>query len=259
MARAALLSALAGVALGAVASPAAAKLFTPPPGCHVYLTVQEQGCVVSNLYRCDSDAAGDQWRADFGLNGAFFVSKIDRETRWLESMDLETRNHEVLAPDAPAPASLSKLLAAGRNDFEFSTVNDQGEVRHYKGFDKLTDQDVAIDGVPLKKTEYAITATDDAGNMIWKSTGHEYVSAQWRTFFSGAGMWQNKSGTLPYDNSPARMIQKGQPGFAETIPEYGCDSMTSERDTAPGLVPAALWRNGPMSVPAGAAGTEPRQ
>lgn len=214
------------LALGA-AMPAAAKVFTPPQGCKVYLTVQEHGCVVSNLYRCTQDAPGDQWRVDFGVNGASFVARIDSETQWVESIDLENGNHDHLQPGASQPASLTKLLATGRNDFSFSTVDEKGAVRHFTGYDKLTGESVTIDGVPLQKTEYSMTATGSGGEVLWKSTGHEYVSAKWRTFLSGAGFWDDKSGKLPYDNSPARLIQPGQPGFAETVPEYDCDNTMS--------------------------------
>lgn len=219
---------LAGaLALGA-AAPAAAKVFTPPQGCKVYLTVQEHGCVVSNLYRCTQDKPGDQWRADFGINGAFFVSKIDRETQWVESLDLETGNHETLQPGAADPASLSTLLSTGRDESDFSTVNEKGVVRHFKAYDALTGQSVTIDGVPLQRTKYEMTATAADGTVLWKSSGHEYVSAKWRTFLAGAGLWEDKAGKRPYDNSPARLIQPGQPGFAETVPEYDCSNTMSE-------------------------------
>ncbi|MDA3887715.1 MAG: hypothetical protein PF443_02695 [Allgaiera sp.] len=216
------------LALCAAAAPAAAKIFTPPKGCNVYLTVQEHGCIVSNLYRCTQDKPGDQWRADFGVNGAYFVSKTDDQTQWIESLDLDSGNREHLQPGAPAPASFSKLLATGRDDFDFSTVNQQGVVHRFTGYDKLTGESVTIDGVPLQRTEYAMTASGPDGAVLWKATGHEYISKSWRTFFAGTGIWDDKSGKTPYDNSPARMIQPGQPGFAATVPEYDCHDVMSE-------------------------------
>lgn len=214
------------LALGA-AGKAEAKVFTPPKGCTVYLTVQEKGCVVSNLYRCTQDKPGDQWRADFGQDGAFFVSKTDRETQWIESVDLDSGDHEKLQPGAQDPASFSTLLATGRDDFDFTTENDAGVVRHYKGHDRLTGETVTIDGVPLKRTEFSLTATGAGGEVLWKSSGHEYISPEWRTFLSGAGLWDQKGAQTPYDNSPVRLIRPGQPGFAETVPEYGCNDMMS--------------------------------
>lgn len=215
------------LALGA-AGKAEAKIFAPPQGCTVYVTVQQRGCVVSNLYRCAQDNPGDQWRADFGQDGAFFVSKTDRETQWLESVDLGTGDHERLQSGAKAPASFSTLLSTGRNDFDFSTVNDAGVVRNYKGHDRLTGESVTIDGVTLKRTEYALTATGAGGEVLWKSSGHEYISDAWRTFLPGAGLWEQKGAKTPYDNTPVRLIRPGQPGFAETVPEYGCHDMMSE-------------------------------
>ncbi|GHD98400.1 hypothetical protein U879_11030 [Defluviimonas sp. 20V17] len=234
------LALVAGALTLAAAAPAAAKTFTPPKGCQVYLTVQEHGCMVSNLYRCIQDKPGDQWRADFGTNGAVFVSKIDNETQWIESEDLETGNHERLQPGAPDPASFSRLLATGRDDFDFSTVNQQGVAHRFRGHDKLTGERVTIDGVPLQRTEYSITATGPSGEVLWKAQGHEYLSETWRTFFAGRGIWDDKSGKTAYDNSPARMIQPGQPGFAATVPEYDCDDVTSQRAVPGRLLPASF-------------------
>lgn len=234
------LALLAGALTLAAAVPVAAKIFTPPQGCQVYLTVQEHGCVVSNLYRCAQDKPGDQWRADFGVNGAVFVSKTDNETQWIESEDLESGNHERLRPGAPDPASFSRLLATGRDDFDFSTVNQQGVIRRFTGHDRLTGESVTIDGVPLRRTEYAITATGASGEVLWKAQGHEYISQTWRTFFAGRGIWEDKNGKTPYDNSPARLIQPGQPGFAATVPEYDCDDVTSLRAVPGALLPASF-------------------
>lgn len=214
------------LALGA-ASPAAGKTFTPPQGCTLYLTAQQMGCIVSNYYRCTQDAPGDQWRADFGLNGAYFVSKIDRESQWLESVDLDSGTHEVLQPGGADPASFSMLLSKGRDDFDFSTSTDTGVVTHYKGHDLMTGKSVTINGVALKQTEYAITATGPDGKVLWSSSGHEYIQPEWRIFLSGAGVRKGPEGALPYDNTPMQLIQPGQPGFAATVPEYGCHSTMS--------------------------------
>ena len=50
--------------------------------------MQSQGCYVANYYRCEADAPGDQWRVDFDQQGLFYMSKIDAETQWIESYDL---------------------------------------------------------------------------------------------------------------------------------------------------------------------------
>jgi len=220
------------MALGTgIAAPAAT--FQPPKGCTGFLTVQSHGCMVSNHYRCTADAPGDQWRADFGVNGPFFVSRTDRETRWMESADLASGTRETLEPGAADPASFTGLLATGFDDFDFRTRTTSGAERHYTGHDKLTGQTVTIDGVTLKRTEYAITARNGSGKVLWRSTGHEYIQPAWRMFLSGTGKWIDARGAAPFDNSPAQFAFPGQPGFMSTVPVYDCDTMMSALPTPP--------------------------
>ena len=68
-----------------LASPALAGTWTPPQGCEAYVTVQSRSCIVSHLYRCEADPAGDQWRVDMGQEGELFYSHIDSEGQWVES------------------------------------------------------------------------------------------------------------------------------------------------------------------------------
>ena len=42
------------------ASPLAAQQFSLPQGCEAYATVQNRGCVVSHMFRCEADPAGHQ-------------------------------------------------------------------------------------------------------------------------------------------------------------------------------------------------------
>jgi len=51
--------------------------FAAPKGCTVYQTVQMRSCQVSNHYRCDGDAAGDQWSVYLDGDGPFYMSRID--------------------------------------------------------------------------------------------------------------------------------------------------------------------------------------
>ena len=74
-----------------LASPGLAGTFTPPESCTATLTVQGRGCFVSNYYTCTKDAPGDQWRADFDQEGMFYLSRIDSETQWVESYDLNPK------------------------------------------------------------------------------------------------------------------------------------------------------------------------
>jgi hypothetical protein len=215
----------------ALAVPADAGTFTPPAGCTGYLTVQMRGCVVSNLYRCEKDAPGDQWRADFNDAGPFFVSRIDSETQWVESYDLSPPEHEMLEPGAKDPASFSELLATGQDSFNFSTVTDDGVRRMMTGHDRLTGETVVIDGVSLKRTEYEITARAEDGSVLWQSQGHEYISPEWRVFFSGVGMWDGGDGAVPTDNTPMHFVLPGQPGFFTNQPVFDCDTTMSALPT----------------------------
>ena len=45
------------------------------------MTVQNRSCTVSQHYRCDADAPGDQWVEYFTREGATYRSRIDDETR----------------------------------------------------------------------------------------------------------------------------------------------------------------------------------
>ena len=104
-------------------------VFTPPEGCTGWLTVQSRGCRVSNHYRCEADAPGDQWRADFDQEGIFFVSRIDRETQWVESYDMFPTVRQTLDPNPADPASFSELLSAGMDTFDFGLTEDTGSQR----------------------------------------------------------------------------------------------------------------------------------
>ena len=163
--------------------------FTPPQGCTTTLTVQSRGCYVANYYTCEADPKGDQWRADFDQEGVFFLSRIDSETQWVESIELNPTVTQTLDPNPKDPASFSSLLATGRDDFDFSLSKDNGEHSNVTGYDQLTGRTVTIDGVTLEETQYEYAETDDAGTLIRKSRGHEYISREWRRFFSGTSDW----------------------------------------------------------------------
>ena len=75
--------------LMALPLPAFAGTFTPPEGCTMTMTVQSRSCRVSNHYTCVGDQPGDKWRSDFDQEGIFFSSKIDNESQWIESYDID--------------------------------------------------------------------------------------------------------------------------------------------------------------------------
>ncbi len=216
-----------------LSTPVLAGSFTPPEGCTATLTVQSRGCYVANYYTCEGDNAGDQWRADYDQEGAFYLSKIDRETQWVESYDLNPKVKQTLDPNPKDPANFSSLLSTGRDDFQFGLTKDTGEHTNVTGFDKLTGEIVTIDGVKLEVTQYEYVETDDAGNELRKSRGHEYVSPDWRNFFSGPSEWWDGTEWLPMDGSPMQFFTPGDAGFASTQPLFECDAVMSSLPLRP--------------------------
>jgi hypothetical protein len=226
-----------------IATPASAGTFTPPEGCTAFLTVQSRQCRVSNYYRCAADAPGDLWRQDFDQEGVFFKSKIDSETQWIESYDVNPTVKQTLDPNPEDPASFSDLLATGLDNFAFGLTKETGEQTRVRGFDKLTGKTFTIDGVTLKQTEFEYTETDMSGNVLRRSRGNEFISPEWRTFFAGPSEWDDGTGYVPIDGSPVVFIMPGEPKFATTEPIFDCDVVTSEADVGgPAIVPVAARR-----------------
>jgi hypothetical protein len=212
---------------------AAAGKFAAPKGCTVYQTVQMHGCQVSHHYRCEGDAAGDQWSAYLDESGPFYVSRIDSETRWLESHDLTTGEQDRLE-DEIDPASFSTLLATGRDTYDFTTISSTGEVRRYTGFDELTGETVVIDGVTLERTRFDLTATGADGEMIWHRTGEQLVQRDWRLFFADRESFENAEGDrTELRDTPVTFAGPGDAGFLAAKPEYDCDAMMTRLEIAP--------------------------
>ena len=210
------------------AFPALAGSFITPEGCTAYLTVQAHGCYVANYYRCEADRPGDQWRADFDQEGAFYLSKIDSETQWIESYDMNPPVKQTLDRSPADPASFSDLLATGYDSFVFSLTKDNGEHTNVRGFDKLTGKSIVIDGVTLPQTEFEYTETDDAGTVLRQARGNEFINPDWRNFYSGTSEWFDGTNWLPLEGSPVQFILPGEKGFAATQPIFDCDVVTSE-------------------------------
>ena len=217
-----------------LATPAFAGTFSAPEGCTMHLTVQSRGCTVSHFYTCEKDAKGDQWRADFGFEGQFYLSRIDSETQWIESFDIDATGaqppaRESLDANPKDPASLSELVETGLDTFDFNLTKDSGERTHVVGFDKLTGKSAKIDGVTLKQTEYEYTQTDADGKVLRHSKGREYISEDFRTFFSGQSDWQGEDGTwVTIEGAPITFILPGEPGFSSTKPIFECDAQMSQ-------------------------------
>lgn len=208
-------------------SPAFAGTFTPPAGCTLYMTVQSRACRVSNHYTCAADTPGDKWRADFDQEGMFFRSRIDNETQWVESFEIEPPEIQTLDAGAADPASFSELLANGRDDFAFNLSRTTGLDTSVSGYDRLTGRTFVIDGIALQETEFDFTETDRQGNVTRKASGNEYIHPDWRLFFAGPGQTMLDGQSVPIDGSPLQFIFPGEPGFAATQPLFECDDVLS--------------------------------
>ena len=211
------------------ASPAFAGSFVAPEGCTTYLTVQSRGCYVANHYTCEGDPAGHKWRADFDQEGPFFLSRIDDETQWIESIELGPRVTQTLDANPADPASFTNLTDTGRDDFSFELSKDNGEHSRVRGFDRLTGKTITIDGVTLDETEFEYEETDDSGTILRRARGHEYISRDWRMFFSGISEWDDGTGNwLPMDSHPVKFFRPGDKGFESTQPIFDCDAVLSQ-------------------------------
>ncbi|UXU75352.1 hypothetical protein [Paracoccus sp. SMMA_5] len=210
--------------LSLAAGAAQAAGFTPPKGCTLDMTVQNRSCTVSQHYRCAQDKPGDQWVVYFDRDGASYRSRIDRETRWMESTDLRTGLTDVLEDQARDHASFSTLLKNGRDDFDFWTRADSGERLRHVGHDVLTGQKVQIDGVTLEVTQFELTTFSEGGEVLIQRRGQQFVSRDHGRFYGGIEQSSDWTGTAQETNdSPVTFAFPGQPGFGAVTPEYDCD------------------------------------
>ncbi|WP_246098631.1 hypothetical protein [Paracoccus laeviglucosivorans] len=206
------------------ALPALAANFTPPQGCKLELTIQNRSCTVAQHYRCSSDAAGDQWVTYFTPEGQTYQSRIDRETRWMESTNMRDGIVDVLEEDAKDHASFSTLLETGKDDFDFWTRSNTGERLHHVGEDRLTGEKVEIDGVPLEVTQFQLTTYSETGDVLIRREGQQFVSRAQGRFYGGVETSEDWTGARESTNdSPVKFSFPGQPGFGETKPQYDCD------------------------------------
>lgn len=221
-----------------VLAQAEPELFQVPAGCTAFLTVQSRGCMVSHHWTCEGDPAGTHWRASLDEDSPFYVSFTDAEFRWLRSWDLRGGGQSVLIEPEEDPASLTELLAGGTDSMVFSlrTESRWGVTqRDYTGFDRLTGDEVVVDGRPLLVTEFAYQYPVDGGTR--RVQGNQFVHRDWRLFFGGIETVTEPDGsTFEYDNSPMEFAEPGEPGFLTLQPRYDCGAMMSD------LGGDLLWR-----------------
>lgn len=218
------------LALGLIltASSASAGTFVPPEGCTQHLTLQARSCQVSHYYTCEKDAPGDQWRADYGANGPFYLSRINRQTEWVESYELDPPMKETLDPNPVDPANFDELTSTGLDTFDFNLTKADGTRTRVTGFDRLTGETVVVDGVELKRSEFEYTQMAEDGTVLRHARGMEYISERWRMFIGGTSEWEMEDGSwVPSNNEPVKFIEPGEPGFGNTVPLFECDDQMS--------------------------------
>ncbi|MFV0408657.1 MAG: hypothetical protein ACK5LJ_02840 [Paracoccus sp. (in: a-proteobacteria)] len=205
-------------------SAAQAGIFAPPESCTLEMTVQYRGCAVGQHYRCSNDAPGDQWVLYYDTDGARFMSRIDKETRWMESTNLRSGLRDELEPGAKDDASFSTLIGTGRDDFDFWTRSNSGERLHNIGEDRLTGESTMIDGVELELTEFELSVFAEDGKELIRSKGRQFISREHGRFYGGVETAADWTGESREDNdSPVTFAFPGEPGFGSTEPVFDCD------------------------------------
>lgn len=234
----------AGIAAALLCAPLPAvaqggpELFQVPEGCTAFLTVQARGCMVSHHWTCEGDPAGTHWRVSLDQDGPFYLSFTDAEFRWLQGWDLRGGAQTRLVEPEEDPASLTELFATGSDSMVFSLIVDGAggaARRDYTGFDRLTGDEVVVDGRSLMVTEFAYQYGIGGGTR--RVAGNQFVHEGWRLFFGGVETVTEPDGsTFEYNNSPMEFAEPGEPGFLTTQPIYDCGDMMSAAPTAP------VWR-----------------
>ncbi|MCK0095646.1 hypothetical protein MWU60_08700 [Yoonia sp. F2084L] len=196
--------------------------FSLPAGCDAYLTVQSESCQVDHHFACEGDTPGHQRRVSLDEGGMTYVGEIDRETQWISSFHVLSDHREQLEADPADPASMTELMEAGVDSYDFRTLSDEIGTTRYVGQDTLTGRQITIDGVTLDETTYDITAYDADGTEVWSSKGREFISRNWRMFLSGTGTVTTPEGEFERSNRPVEFIYPGEPGFLSSSPKHGC-------------------------------------
>lgn len=212
-------------ALILLCTPAVA--FEPPAGCEGKLTVQSRNCALENIYTCTQDAPGEQWLASFDAVGMTRLMRVDSEFQWLETWYTNPPLGRRIMQPAPDPESVTELLATGEDHFDFSVVMSNGGVMRIQGFDRLTGDEVVIDGETLLRTEYAFSESDAEGGFHAVQEGRQYISPTHRLFFFGTAWDPAEGPESAVHADPVEFIYPGEPGFFASKPIYGCGDMIS--------------------------------
>lgn len=211
------------------ALPSHAGTFKAPEGCKLEVTVQNRSCTVTQLYRCTEDPEGHQRSAIYGEDGPVYLSRIDAETRWIESFSPVSGIEDLLVEEAEDHASFSTLIETGRDDFDFWTESNRGERLRHVGHDRLTGETVRIDGVELEKTRFELTTSDENGEVLIERSGQQFISRSLGRFFGGIERQSDWTGEdRQSDDSPVLFSFPGEDGFGETTPQFDCSEMVAQ-------------------------------
>ncbi len=201
--------------------------FSLPAGCTAFVTVQKADCTLSHHFRCDADPQGYQRRVELDEEGLTFYGTIDAETQWISSFHALAGRTETLRDNPVDPASFTALIAEGADAYDFRVIDDTGLMTRFVGEDRLTGEEVTIDGVTLRRTEYQIRALDPAGTELWRAAGNEYVHPEWRMFLSGTSTLQTPTDSFDSDDHPIEFAFPDETGFLATRPKFGCGTVLS--------------------------------
>lgn len=210
------------ILLALAPAAATAQTFSPPQGCEGVLTVQSRSCLVTHVWRCEADAPGEQWVALFTERGPFNVRKVDAEFQWLETYYADPPATETMDQPAPDPESITDLLAQDMDTYDFTISNDRGDPpERIVGYDRLTGENVTIDGEPLLATEFGYESRGPDGEVTFRGEGRQFVSETHRLFFLGTS-WDAETPDQITDGTPVEFIYPGEPGFFSATPIHEC-------------------------------------
>jgi hypothetical protein len=214
----------AAILCALVASPVVADTSTLalPGTCRAYLTTQNDDCVVAHYVTCTGDPAGQQAIVRLFPDGGDDIMIVDGEYQWLTTVDLLSGTVSTLGPEVADPGTLSELIDDGVDSYDFTTTDSFGSVTRFVGRESLTGQTLTIDGVTLEEAQNEMRALDSEGNEIWRAVGTEYVSRDWRLFFSGPGMVTLPNESYPTSGTPVEFLFPEEPGFLSTLAVTGC-------------------------------------
>ncbi|MFQ6551030.1 hypothetical protein AAD018_001625 [Aestuariibius insulae] len=214
--------AVVGLILGC-ASGAHAGQFALPRGCEAYLTVQYDNCSLSHHFTCAVDPDGHQWAVFTDRNGRGNASRIDRETRWVQSFSLPaaTARRTVSETD---PFSLSELLETGEDQFDFMTRSADGEELRWTGVDRLEKETEVIDGVEFGVISFQNRVANGEGEVQRMEAGTNFISREWRMYLPRTHQVWDPEGTVIHEEErrPVDIVFPEDDGFLALEPIHGC-------------------------------------